>query len=210
MIVVVEQHSANRHAALVDEMFRMRARVFGERLKWDVRIADGRERDKYDDEAPVYLIYTDDETGVVTGSLRLMPTTGPTLLADFFSDTIPASASISSPTIWECTRFCLDNSYFSKGARDELILASSVMLVALGEVAIKAGIESILGNFDSTILRLYRQLGCEVDVLGVTHRYGRPVYLGSFPVAEVNVRKLQAKQMHMLAMRPRATRILAA
>ena len=210
MIVVVEQHNAKRYAGLVDEMFRMRARVFGERLKWDVRIVNGRERDKYDDEAPVYLIYADDETGVVKGSLRLLPTTGPTLLADFFSDTIPDFASVSAPTIWECTRFCLDNSYFNKGARDELILASSAMIIALGEVAIKAGIQSILGNFDSTILRLYRQLGCEVDVLGVTHRYGRPVYLGSFPVSEAIVRKLRTKQGRLLALRPRPNGILAA
>jgi acyl homoserine lactone synthase len=84
-----------------------------------------------------------------------------------------------------------------------LFFASSALLVALGEVAIAAGVQSILGNFDSTILRLYRKLGCEVDVLGVTHRYGRPVYLGSFPVSEAIVRKLKARQKTLLASSPR-------
>ena len=42
-------------------MFRLRARVFADRLKWDVPVSDGMERDRYDDEGPVYLIYTDDE-----------------------------------------------------------------------------------------------------------------------------------------------------
>ena len=44
----------------MDEMFRLRARVFHDRLRWEVQAADGKERDKYDDMAPVYLIYTDD------------------------------------------------------------------------------------------------------------------------------------------------------
>jgi acyl homoserine lactone synthase len=199
VIVTVESHNAHRHTKLLDEMFRMRARIFGERLNWDVQVVDGVERDRYDDEAPVYLIYVDDATGAVKGSLRLLPTTGPTLLADFFSDTAPDAANISAPTIWECSRFCLDSSYFNKGAREELMFASSILIIALGELAIKAGIESILGNFEAPILRLYRQIGCKVDVLGATQRYGRPVYLGSFPVSEAIIRILKARQRHTIA-----------
>ena len=56
-----------------------------------------------------------------------------------------------------------------------------VLMAALGDVAIKAGIESILANFESTMPRLYRRIGCEVDVLGSAQRYGQPIYLGLFP-----------------------------
>jgi len=199
VILTVEQYNAHRHAKALDEMFRLRARIFGERLNWDVQVVNGLERDRFDDQNPVYLIYADDVTGAVKGSLRLLPTTGPTLLADFFSDTVPAAANISSPTIWECTRFCLDSSYYNKGAREELLFASSLLVIALGETAIKAGIETVLGNFESAVLRLYRQLGCEVEVLGVTERYGRPVYLGSFPVSEAIIRRLKARQKQSLA-----------
>ena len=59
-----------------------------------------------------------------------------------------------------------------------------LLIAALGDVAIGAGIESIVGNFNSTMLRLYRRIGCEVEVLGSTQRYGRPVYLGLFPISE--------------------------
>jgi N-acyl-L-homoserine lactone synthetase len=65
-----------------------------------------------------------------------------------------------------------------------MYFASAVLIAALGDVAIKAGIESILGNFDSTMLRIYRRIGCEVEVLGSTERYGTPVYLGLFPVSQ--------------------------
>ena len=93
MIVVIEPHNTAEYSNLMDEMFRLRARVFRDRLGWDVRVADGQERDKYDDEGPVYLIYADDEGRKVKGCLRLLPTTGPTVLAalrlssvEFFED----------------------------------------------------------------------------------------------------------------------------
>jgi N-acyl-L-homoserine lactone synthetase len=63
----------------------------------------------------------------------------------------------------------------------------------LGEVAIKAGIESIVGNFDPTMLRVYRRIGCEVEILGCTRRYGRPVYLGLFPISEQILQKVQSR-----------------
>jgi N-acyl-L-homoserine lactone synthetase len=184
MIVLVEQHNAAEYSNLMDEMFRLRARVFRDQLGWDVEVAEGKERDKYDNYGPVYLIYTDDEIRVVKGSMRLLPTTGPTLLADIFSDTLPDGVHLSAPTIWECTRFCLDYRLLGGGNREQLQLASAVLIAALGEIAISAGIESILGNFDNLMLRLYRRIGCKVDVLGSTRRFGRPIYLGLFPISE--------------------------
>jgi acyl homoserine lactone synthase len=193
MIVVIEPHNAHKYSNLIDEMFRLRARIFRDRLRWDVQVVDGKERDKYDDEAPVYLICTDDETGEIKGSLRLLPTTGPTLLADFFSDTLPDAVHLSAPTIWECTRFCLDDEILDWGRQDELLLASAVLIAALGEVAISAGIESIIGNFEAPMLRLYRRIGCEVEVLGSTSRYGRPVYLGLFSISEPTLRRIKKR-----------------
>jgi len=193
MIVVIEQHNAHEYLNLMDEMFRLRARVFRDRLGWDVQVTDGKERDKYDDEAPVYLIYTDDEAREVKGSLRLLPTTGPTVVGDIFSDTLPDAAHLSAPTIWECTRFCLDDRILSRGDREELLFASGALIAGLGEVAIKAGIESILGNFDASMLRVYRRIGCEVEVLGSTQRYGRPVYLGLFPISEAILRNVKRR-----------------
>jgi acyl homoserine lactone synthase len=193
MIVVIEPHNAHKYSNLIDEMFRLRARIFRNRLRWDVQVVDGRERDKYDDEAPVYVIYTEDETGEIKGSLRLLPTTGPTLLAESFSDTLPDAVHLSAPTIWECTRFCLDDEILDWGRQDELLLASAVLIAALGEVAISAGIESIIGNFEAPMLRLYRRIGCEVEVLGSTSRYGRPVYLGLFSISEPILRGIKKR-----------------
>ena len=192
MIVVVEKSNAHRHADLLDKMFRQRARFFHDRLKWDVQVVDGKERDRYDDERPVYLIYTDGLRGEVKGSLRLLPTTGPILAADVFSDTLPDAVRLSAPTIWECSRFCLDQSVLAGGI-EEIVFTSRVLIAALGDVALRAGIESIIGNFDAPKLRLYRRIGCEVEILGSTSKYGDPVYLGLHRISQTIVRRVWGK-----------------
>jgi N-acyl-L-homoserine lactone synthetase len=192
VIVVVEKSTAHQYASLLDKMFRQRARFFHDRLNWEVQVADGKERDRYDDEGPVYIIYTDNLCSEVKGSLRLLPTTGPTLAADVFSDTLPDAVHLSAPTIWECSRFCLDESILASGI-EGVIFASRVLIAALGEVAVSAGIESIIANFDASKLRLYRRIGCEVEILGSTSRYGSPVYLGLHHVSETIVRRVWGK-----------------
>jgi N-acyl-L-homoserine lactone synthetase len=192
MIIVVEPHNAEKHAHLLEQMFRMRARIFHDHLGWDVVVKDGMERDKYDEQSPVYIIYTDEDGHRVKGSLRLLPTTGPTLVADFFSDTLPDAASLMAPTIWECTRFCLDDDVWQKN-KEEIVFASTVLLVALGDLALRAGIESVIGNFDAAALHLWRRIGCEVEILGSTSRYGRPVYLGLHPISETVISRIKKK-----------------
>jgi N-acyl-L-homoserine lactone synthetase len=212
MIVVIEQYNAHEYPHLMDQMFQMRARVFHDRLRWNVRVVDGRERDKYDDESPVYVIYTDDRKREVKGSLRLLPTTGPTLLADIFSDTLPAGVHLSAPTIWECTRFCLDDRSLASGLGHQLLLDSTTLIAGSFEVAMRAGIETIIGNFDSSMLRLYRQLGCEVEVLGSTLRYGGAIYLGSHRLSGSIVNKLKRRldNLRSTIVRSSERRILAA
>jgi acyl homoserine lactone synthase len=192
MIVIVQPHNAEKHVYLLEQMFRLRAQIFHDRLGWDVVVKDGKERDKYDDENPVYIINTDEHGHKIKGSLRLLPTTGPTLLADFFSDTVPDGVHLMAPTIWECTRFCLDDDAWQKD-KAEILFDFAVLLVALGDLALRAGIESIIGNFDASMLNLWRRIGCEMEVLGSTSRYGRPVYLGLHPISEAIVSRIKKR-----------------
>ena len=97
-----------------------------------------------------------------------------------------------APTVWECTRFCLMRT-FGKRTRKKILFASTVLLVALGDLAIQAGIELVIGNFDASALHLWRRIGCEVEVLGSTSRYGRPVYLGIHPISEAIVSRIKKK-----------------
>lgn len=181
MITVLESFEFNRNSLLLDKMFSLRAKVFAEKLRWDVKAVNGRERDPYDDFNPVYLLYTDPCRETVIGSLRLMPTMGPTLLHDVFADTIPAGAHFASPNIWECTRFCVDEERVSS---EEATRISGLLMLAICELGLKSGIEMVVANFDPVMIRMYRRIGCEVDVLGRTDIHGgRPVCLGAFEIS---------------------------
>jgi acyl homoserine lactone synthase len=209
MILVIEPHNAGRHQTLLEAMFRLRARVFRDKMNWDVNVVDGMERDEYDNEDPVYILLTDETASQVYGSLRLLPTTGPTLLANTFSDTLPDAVHLSAPTIWECTRLCIDDKLL--GDRPEnLMLASALLIEGLGEVALKAGIETILGVFEPMMLRVYRRIGCRLEILGCTRRFEQPVYLGAFAVSEEILRAVKLRIERAGALNAGAEHTLAA
>lgn len=181
MITVVQEFNMEEHAEKVRGMFALRAKVFGARLGWDVSVRNGLERDTLDDESPVYLIYTDMK-GRVTGSCRLLPTTGTTLISTVFRDTLPDAAYLNAPSIWECTRFCVDEDHARSASSDSLFKICGELLTQIGVLSLASGIETIIGNFDETMLRLYRRVGCPVEILGYTDRFGDRVYLGAFSV----------------------------
>ncbi|MFN4129018.1 MAG: acyl-homoserine-lactone synthase, partial [Paracoccaceae bacterium] len=61
MIIVIDALNKDRFGDLLDEMFKLRARVFGDRLGWEVEITNGREIDQFDRLDPAYVIGLDDE-----------------------------------------------------------------------------------------------------------------------------------------------------
>jgi len=70
---------------LADSMFKARADQFKTRLGWDVTVDEnGHERDQYDDVNPLYLIW-ENADGSHGGSLRLLPTTGRTMVNEHFT-----------------------------------------------------------------------------------------------------------------------------
>lgn len=142
---------------LRDSMFRDRADQFKTRLKWDVTVDDnGFERDEYDALNPLYVIWQN-KSGSHGGSMRLLPTDGPTMVQDHFSHLI-GDVPVVSPQIWECTRFCL--------ARQAEPRVAAALMLAGGEVMRNFGIEHYLGVFDARMERIYRAIGSEPRILG--------------------------------------------
>lgn len=194
MIIAIEKRDQKKHADLLDQMFKARKRVFFDQLGWDVPVSGDRERDAYDDLDPVYLMLVDADCRQHIASLRLLPTTGPTLLHDVFSDTLPEAADLAAPQIWECTRFCAQDGADAGAAAQHEASPSSLLLLALCELGLKNGIEMIVANFDPAMKRIYHKAGCEVIVHGVSKAHGRrPVACGSFEVSPRILRQMRTK-----------------
>jgi acyl homoserine lactone synthase len=157
MIRYIYAEDLHRFPLLAQTMFLDRADQFKTRLGWDVDVdANGYERDEYDDENPLYVIW-ENEDGTHGGSMRLLPTTGRTMVNDHFihlTDGVP----IRSPFIWECTRFCLSRSA-TPGVAAALMLAG-------GEVMNQFDVEHYVGVFDARMVRIYSRIGSCPEILG--------------------------------------------
>ena len=143
---------------LARTMFEDRADQFKTRLGWEVSVdANGHERDDYDDLNPLYVIWEEPD-GSHGGSMRFLPTTGRTMVTEHFADIL--SGPITSPFIWECTRFCL-----SRGAGRHVAAA---LTLAGGEIMRNFNIDHFVGVFDPRMTRIYRLIGVTPEVLGST------------------------------------------
>jgi N-acyl-L-homoserine lactone synthetase len=194
MFITIQSHEYHKYSSLLDQMFRLRKRVFADLLQWDVTVSGDCERDSYDGFRPVYLIWCDERAEVLYGALRLMPTTGPTLLHDVFRRTFPNNVNLTAPGIWEGTRMCVDEAALSRDLPTiDAGRAFCLMLLALCECAMAHGIHTMISNYEPQLKRIYRRAGADVDELGRADGYGKyPVCCGAFEVSERVLAKMRA------------------
>lgn len=103
VIQVITSDNQHLYAKQLDQMFRMRHEYYVLGHGWDgLTSRDGRETDEFDNLEAVYLVSVD-VFGDVAASLRLNPTTGPTLLKKLsqYADEPPPE----SPTCWDLSRW---------------------------------------------------------------------------------------------------------
>ncbi len=143
---------------LSQSMFRDRANQFAKRLNWQVTVdADGFERDTYDQQNPLYVIWQQPD-GSHGGSMRFLPTTGPVMVNDHFQH-LTDGVTIGSPLIWECTRFCI-----SPTAPTPLVAAR--LMLAGATLGRRFHLAHAVGVFDTRMIRVYKTLGWAPDILG--------------------------------------------
>lgn len=160
MIIVVDGLNRHLFSEVLDEMFELRARVFGGRLGWDVNIEDGKEIDEFDHLDPAYVIGLDDG-GNVVAAVRALQTTGPHMLADVFSAILDGEAPIRSATMWESTRFCVDTQRLNRGKdRNSVSYATCELMIGSLEYARNSGIQDIVTVIDPIMNRVLKRSNC--------------------------------------------------
>ncbi|CDM60264.1 MULTISPECIES: acyl-homoserine-lactone synthase [Rhizobium] len=193
MFITIQAHEYHRYANILNQMFRLRKTIFADTLGWDVNVIGRYERDSYDALGPAYLVWCDERCMRLYGGMRLMPTTGPTLLYDVFRATFPAATDLVAPGIWEGTRMCIDEAAIEDDFPDvDANRAFSLLLLALCECALSHGIHTMISNYEPHLKRVYNRAGAEVDELGRADGYGRyPVCCGSFEVSQHVLEKMR-------------------
>ena len=186
MIRLIQGSHKARFPREIDEMHQIRARVFNERLGWDVTVIDGWEIDIFDSLNPLYLLSVD-EFGKVRGSLRLLPTTGPNMLRDVFSYLLPEGETVESGTVWESSRFCVDHTYRGERALAMLQKVTGELLLGMHEVCHLAGLTGVVTVYDAYMARILKHMQAHGEPLADPTRVnGVLTHVGFFEADEEN------------------------
>lgn len=167
MIIVIDGLNASAFQGLLRKVYTLRARVFKDRLGWAVTVRDGQEYDEFDNLNPTHIVSVDD-AGHVVGSMRLLQTTGPNMLADVFHAILQGEPAPRSPLIWEATRFCVDAERLTRGkTRNSISYVTSEIMVGAFEYAKTAGVTDAVAVIDPVMNRVMcRSANTPYDYLG--------------------------------------------
>jgi N-acyl-L-homoserine lactone synthetase len=170
MIQLIQGAYPGDKADILDKMFRLRAKVFNDRLGWQVKVRDDRETDRFDELNPLYVVETDEQRNVLA-SLRLLPTTGPHMLSDVFNELMAPELIIRSPRVLESSRFAADTELLGH-LHNGLSTVTGALLCATLEISRVAGMEFVISVYDVRIERILRRAGCGFERLCEPKRIG--------------------------------------
>ncbi|CAN7253513.1 acyl-homoserine-lactone synthase [Mesorhizobium caraganae] len=151
------------------EMHRLRYRIFKERL--DVRTTGGFEIDSFDSLKPHYLVLRD-AGGRVGGGVRLLPSTGPTMLRDVFSRLLEGRTASEEPSIWESSRFALDLPPSAPKGSGSIAVATYQLLAGMIEFGLSRQLTHILTVTDLRLERILRRAGWPLARIGPPQTFG--------------------------------------
>ena len=165
MIALLPGESRGRFPRLTDAMYELR--LGSARAHRDRPLGAGNRLavvDYFDSLDPLYILALDDAARIV-GALRLLPTTGVTMLNDAFAATAPQHLRIESPLIWEASRLSLDATESFQAEEEIISRAIGEIGVALNNVAQAAALTHVIGVFDGAAHRLLSLRGCAGESL---------------------------------------------
>ncbi|MDH2398396.1 acyl-homoserine-lactone synthase [Bradyrhizobium sp. SSUT18] len=171
----------------ISEMHRLRYRVFKDRLDWDVDVCGELEVDKFDSLHPAYLIQRANN-GRIQGCVRLLPSTGPTMLRDAFPILLDGSAAPSSLTIWESSRFALDIHHEAPKVIHGLATATYELLAGMIEFGLSRQLTDIVTVTDARMERILRRAGWPLRRLSEPRALGSALAVAGY--LEVSIESL--------------------
>jgi N-acyl-L-homoserine lactone synthetase len=163
-VIALSQHQFGLNLDLLAAMFRLRGRVFKDRLGWTVSVTEDLELDVYDVLNPTYLLLVAAGREVV-GCVRLLPTTGPTMLAETFPQLLSGRRPPRNNRILESSRFSR---------------ATFMLFAAMIESLEVLGADRIVTVTDTRMERILRRAGWSLERLAHPQQIGKTMALAGF------------------------------
>lgn len=163
MLHVISKENAHLHWDALASMHQLRRSVFSERLGWNVNVINGLELDQFDLPEAHYLVHYAPD-GRVNACTRLLPTTGPYLLADVFPILVEGEIP-RAHDIWESTRFCADQATAPANI-------AAILMAGMLEFGQFLGLRAYVSVSDIRMEPIMRRAGWNPVRLGVTVETG--------------------------------------
>ncbi|KRR25226.1 conjugal transfer protein TraI [Bradyrhizobium lablabi] len=178
-VVAFNYRQFGQHFDLLTAMYRLRRRVFKERLDWSVSISGDLELDIFDALGPTYLLVLGDRQEVI-GCVRLLPTLGPNMLARTFPALLEGKYPPCSNRILESSRFCVDTSLSPELGANGLNRATFMLFAGMLETLRLREADSIVTVTDTRMERILRRAGWPLERIGAPQRLGPTMAVAGF------------------------------
>jgi acyl homoserine lactone synthase len=187
-VIEISRAAYGANFTLLMGMHRLRRKVFKDRLDWSVSTTGDLEIDQYDTVDASYLVIVDN--GDVLGCVRLLPTTGPNMLADTFPELLDGTTAPRSDKIAESSRFCVDTELSDPTNDGGLRRATLMLLAAMREWGEARGLASIATVTDLRMERILRRANWPLTRLGSPRRIGSTLAVaGLLPIQEATSKR---------------------
>jgi N-acyl-L-homoserine lactone synthetase len=159
MALVIRPHHRGQFAVLLDQMYRLRRRVFVDRLGWELDAPGGREIDRFDQGECRHLL-TLDRQGRVLATVRLTPSTEPNVTCEV----LQARFGVEAPRrqgLVELSRECVDPDL----GRDERRAALEDLRASVFELFAREGWSGAIGVVYEPVVQKWIRSGARVRPL---------------------------------------------
>jgi acyl-homoserine lactone synthase len=186
MIFLIDRRNRDAFASQLDEMFRIRHRIYVKERGWSALArTDEREIDQFDDDNAIYLLGLD-ESGHVISGLRLLETTGPTLMRNVFPHLVTQGEVPNDPRTLEMTRYFLTTVPRDKELRRKM---SGEIICAMMEYGLARGATNISLVCDTFFLPMMMEFGPNIFPLGLPTAYDEGTCIAvMFPIYDGGLR----------------------
>lgn len=180
MIMLIGPNAYAQFQNELGEMHRLRHRVFKERLAWNVTTQDDQEIDDFDASSPVYLLYRRGDEAPIEGCVRLLPSTGPTMLRDVFAGLTDGNAIATTPAIWESSRFAVQTPGTVHSATHGLARPTYELFAAMIEFGLYRKLIAIMTVTDVRMERILRRVNWPLRRIGQPRTIGDTLALAGY------------------------------
>jgi len=190
MVYLITPNDYASHRADLDAMYRLRHKVFFEKLKWQVKSQDNMEKDEYDENNTFYLIYKD-QNNIVRGCHRYIPMNHSCMFDGPFDFVLPNLKDYKNAKYWEASRLAIDCDFLEENPTEarKVIVRISAASMQLG---LDAEIKSFLTLSYPSVARLLSQF-FSTSLLASSSVNDEEIHVTEYPPLAESYAKLLGK-----------------